>query len=82
MPVNCGNWVQAKQELSALEGQHVDTKHQLHTAQAAVREQSQLLQEARASISQQTELVAIETLEANIQGAQEVCENPWYLLAV
>lgn len=75
-------WVQAKQEVSALESQHMDTKHQLHTAQAAVREQSQLLQEARASISQQAELVAIERLEANIQRAQEVCGAPCSLLAL
>lgn len=68
--------MQAKQEVTALESQHMDTKHQLHTTQAAVREQSQLLQEARASISQQAELVAIEALEANIQRAQEVCGNP------
>lgn len=67
------HWVQAKQEVSALENQHMDTKQKLHTAQAAVREQSQLLQEERASISQQAELVAIETLEASVQRTQEVC---------
>ena len=70
--IDGSHWVQAKQEVSALESQHKGTKHRLHTAQAAVREQSQLLQEARASISQQAELDAIETLETNIQKAQEV----------
>lgn len=66
---------QANRQVNTLEGQHLDTKQRLQTAQAAVREQSRLLDQERAAIGHQAELVAIETMEANIHRAQEVCNN-------
>lgn len=74
--------MQTNQQVSALEIQHRDTQQHLQTAQAAVREQSHLLERERAAIGQQTELVAIETLEANIHRAQEVCKNAKYTCLV
>lgn len=77
-----GGCMQAKYQVSALEIQHRDTQQHLQTAQVAVTEQSRLLEQERAAIGQQTELVAIETLEANIHRAQEVWQNVQYTYLV
>lgn len=64
--------MQDGQQVISLDRQQLDAKQRLQTAQSAVKEQSQLLEQERASFSQSTELVEIEKLEDGISTAQEV----------
>lgn len=52
----------------------MQTKQRLMATQAAVKEQSQLLERQRATLSQNAELVQIDRLEEEVSRIQEVCQ--------
>ena len=66
--------VQAQQQGSTSKDQHQEAKQQLQKAQAAVREQSRILERDRASFAQSAQLVAIETQEEEVTRLQEVMQ--------
>ena len=64
--------MQAKQQVTGLEGQQLDAQQRLQIAQDAVKEQTKLLQRQRAALGQSLQLVAMEKMEEDIGRAQEV----------
>lgn len=52
----------------------MQTRQSLMATQAAVKEQSQLLERQRATLSQNAELVQIDRLEEEVSRIQEVCQ--------
>ena len=50
--------------------------------QAAVKEQSQLLERQRATLSQNAELVQIDRLEEEVSRIQEVCQHAYKLVVL
>ena len=61
------------QQVGTLEAQQLQAKQDLQTAQAAVRDQSQLLDRQRSNLGQNAQLLDIERLELDISTTTEVC---------